>query len=478
MGSIGAWLNLQNRRPSGITLRSLIEAQMPQSVEEEVNVLAQAAEERQKQDAAGPSFRPANPMQSILEGEQQGAFNALQNIPISPLASAVELASPGAYDAMTAPVEGANPEVPNMLAGLDQMSLGGLIEGRTLGGIMRTQEPTLQRPARIRRGSEREFSDWYGASKVGVDEKGEPVTVFHGSQRPDRIGKKFDPRRATSGPMAFFTEDPELGSKYAEGKRDTSLEAPSDYAAWFKYKPQGSRSEVDIDRAWWHLSPEQRQEITDKLPRVGYSDETDYSKGFAVGEDTGLAGRDHWDYEIKQAKGNVLKAAKEVWLNSGQLINDEGAFLDILKLGGMDMAKTRLDDPNAVYSGVIPAHLSIQNPLDVENPPDNLVDTLQKAANRTRKKTQQYGADPWDKNTRGAQEWMTMLRENPSTAWTSIPDWVTKELKSMGFDGIKDTGGKRGGKKHTVWIPFEPTQVKSATGNRGTYDPSDPRIDR
>lgn len=152
MGSIGAWLNLQNRRPSGITLRSLIEAQMPQSVEEEVNVLAQAAEERQKQDAAGPSFRPANPMQSILEGEKQGAFNALQNIPFSPLASAVELASPGAYDAMTAPVEGANPEVPNMLAAMDQMSLGGLIDTPVAAGLLRTKTPSLREmaPARLR----------------------------------------------------------------------------------------------------------------------------------------------------------------------------------------------------------------------------------------------------------------------------------------------------------------------------------------
>jgi len=29
---------------------------------------------------------------------------------------------------------------------------------------------------------------------------------------------------------------------------------------------------------------------------------------------------------------------------------------------------------------------------------------------------------------------------------------------------------------HGIWIAFEPTQIKSATGNRGTYDPADPRI--
>lgn len=149
MASLGAFLNLQ-RRPTPGSLRSFLDVEIP--VEQEVNILAGAAEERQKQDEAGPNLRPANPMQSILEQEKVGAFNALQNIPISPLASAVELASPGAYDAMTAPVEGANPEVPNMLAALDQMSLGGLIDTPVAAGLLRTKAPSLKppTPARLR----------------------------------------------------------------------------------------------------------------------------------------------------------------------------------------------------------------------------------------------------------------------------------------------------------------------------------------
>lgn len=150
MASLGAFLNLQQRVPSGVTLRSLVEAKP--TVEEEVNILAEAAQERQKQDAEGPSFRPANPMQDILAQEKVGAFNALSNIPFSPLAGAIAAVSPGAYTAMTRSPEGANPEVPNMIAALDQMSLGGLIDTPVASGLMRTKAPTMREfaPARLR----------------------------------------------------------------------------------------------------------------------------------------------------------------------------------------------------------------------------------------------------------------------------------------------------------------------------------------
>lgn len=39
---------------------------------------------------------------------------------------------------------------------------------------------------------------------------------------------------------------------------------------------------------------------------------------------------------------------------------------------------------------------------------------------------------------------------------------MTDYLKSLGYDGIKDVGGKYSGSDHTVWIPFSSEQVKSA----------------
>ena len=40
----------------------------------------------------------------------------------------------------------------------------------------------------------------------------------------------------------------------------------------------------------------------------------------------------------------------------------------------------------------------------------------------------------------------------------------TTYIKELGYDGIKDVGGKNGGDdEHTVWIPFSSEQIKRNT---------------
>ena len=55
---------------------------------------------------------------------------------------------------------------------------------------------------------------------------------------------------------------------------------------------------------------------------------------------------------------------------------------------------------------------------------------------------------------------------------------LTRERDKLerALGGIKDMGGKSGGTPHSVWIPFEENQVKSATGNIGTFDPKSKNI--
>lgn len=48
-----------------------------------------------------------------------------------------------------------------------------------------------------------------------------------------------------------------------------------------------------------------------------------------------------------------------------------------------------------------------------------------------------------------------------------------RHLISKGHDGIKYKNEIEGG---TSWVAFDPRQIKSATGNRGTFDPNDPDI--
>jgi len=315
-------------------------------------------------------------------------------------------------------------------------------------------------------------------SKVVDKITGQPLTVFHGTARPDRVADRFRKSRATSGPMAFFTDARDIAENYSKGKADTSLEYPSDYRDWFAIKTPGSKRETNLRDAWFNLTSEKRADVNKKLLEVGYEN-FDEGEGAIVSGSRSIMNPESIAYEIRQAKGNGLEAAKSIWLDSGSLFNDEVRFLEVLKALGIEGA--RLNDPNQKNPYVYEVYLNIKNPLRSSNVPASVVDALQQAAKRQRKRPEIYGADQWDKNTRDPVEWITAFAKDVETynknkdaahfmSLTSIPDWVTKTLKSLGFDGIQDVGGKQGGKSHDVWIPFDENQVKSATDNSGTFD--------
>ena len=319
------------------------------------------------------------------------------------------------------------------------------------------------------------FKNWFGDSKV-LDESGKPMQVFHGTQRPDRVGNRFMKSRATSGPMAFFTDEPEVASGYASGKSDNSLNIDTLEKFFFVSDEKGKKKAQGLNQIWYSLSQEQRQSLKDKLPNIGENEET---SEIEYQENGGLYSSG-WDYEVKRNNGNWLQAAYEIWINSGTLLRQEENFTKVLKLAGVD--NVDFDDPYAVKSAIIPVFLSIKNPLDTTNIPENVIGVLEREAKRKRSKGMGDSSDPWNKNNRDAKDWVQELKKDiergkNSYVWSSIPDWVTKTLQRLGYDGIKDLGNKgSNGKQHHVWIPFEENQVKSSIGNRGTYDPKSKNI--
>ena len=76
--------------------------------------------------------------------------------------------------------------------------------------------------------------------------------------------------------------------------------------------------------------------------------------------------------------------------------------------------------------------------------------------------------------------WTEYVEAADATGKQSIPDreaTLRRRLMRQGFDGIviRDSDTDQGGKRDD-WVAFKPTQIKSATGNRGTFDPNDPNI--
>lgn len=305
------------------------------------------------------------------------------------------------------------------------------------------------------------------------DAEGKLKVLFHGAQRADRVNQaeKFSKDRATSGPMAFFTDDPEIASGYATGKQDTSLEVES-LEPFFKVNGKN-----DFKSAWYSIDPAKRFKIKEMAHRIGQNEETGSIEIVMRDGDknAGLAGRSHFEYELKQAGGNAIKALYEMWVNSGAIFGEEARFTEVLRTAGID--DVVFEDPYATFPGVFPVYMNITNPLDTAAISKKVVAALKKAAKANPAPEYTGGVDGWDKRgPRGSGEnWFPYfergLKEGDTLAWTVVPDWVTAELKRLGYDGIKDTGGKQGGRGHEVWIPFEENQVKSIFNQSPTSDP-------
>lgn len=320
-----------------------------------------------------------------------------------------------------------------------------------------------QKLAELREPTGGDFKQWFAGSKV-IDSTGKPLVVYHGSSKVSRIDK-FRKSRATSGPMSFFTNDPDVASAYSTNKKDTSYDRPDSYDGWFLYKVKRGNP-VRLSTRWYFLTSAEKAVMLKNLYTVGYEN-SDKNSGKIIAGTDGITTKSSVDYELRQAHGNAISALIEIWLSSGLLFGNERGFLDVLRVAGFpDMKNVVFADPDELNSGVVPVYLSIKNPLATSNVPEGVIMALKKVAGRYREKSKSAGgdSDAWDKNLISGLAWIKLLEEESAigSAWTMIPDWVTKTLIRLGYDGIADVGGKHGGKSHIVWVPFSEDQVRFA----------------
>lgn len=325
------------------------------------------------------------------------------------------------------------------------------------------------------------FKNWFGdwendpanASKI-VDENGEPRPFYHGTQRMDRVGDTFLPERATSGPMAFFTSSKEIATNYSKDKIDTSLQREaSEYKDQFTVTLSNGKK-VNIVDYWNHLSAKEKNAIRKAAGHVTFNDEADN----IISDPNVTYGVGDLEYKIKNSNGNVLQALVDEWLTDGNIWGSEEKFLDVLKLAGVK-AEVEYLDPKKVVSGVFDVYLNVRNPFNTNNIDEQFIHDLEEAS-KSAKEYQGKVSDMWDKGRQTPAQFVERVKSDyeagTTHAWTSIPDWVTDMLKSKGYDGILDKGGKNGGQIHDVAIPFASNQIKDATGRNVGFDPNNNSI--
>ena len=301
------------------------------------------------------------------------------------------------------------------------------------------------------------------------DEDGKIKPFYHGTARADRVGYVFDPKRATSGPMAYFTDDPDIATNYSRDKADTSLAYDSDYDS---YETQFQVNGKPVTEYWNTLTAAEKKAMTEKIKQVTLDDSDNIV--LKPGNQIGIGSFS--DYELHRAKGNALSVLVDMWLGDGNLWNEESRFLDVLKAVGIDQAQ--YNDPDYREEKVYQAYLNITNPYNTGKLDQSFIDDLQSYvddADMSRYDTDNAQADMWDKNGIPIEDWLERLQDdldNGTThAWTTVPDVVTDFLKDSGYDGIVDQGGKNGGDQHTVAIPFYPNQIKEVTNGNPTDSP-------
>ena len=301
------------------------------------------------------------------------------------------------------------------------------------------------------------------------DEDGKIKPFYHGTARADRVGYVFDPKRATSGPMAYFTDDPDIATNYSRNKADTSLAYDSDYDS---YETQFQVNGKPVTEYWNTLTAAEKKAMTEKIKQVTLDDNDNIV--LKPGNQIGIGSFS--DYELHRAKGNALSVLVDMWLGDGNLWNEESRFLDVLKAVGIDQAQ--YNDPDYREEKVYQAYLNITNPYNTGKLDQSFIDDLQSYvddADMSRYDTDNAQADMWDKNGIPIEDWLERLQDdldNGTTyAWTTVPDVVTDFLKDSGYDGIVDQGGKNGGDQHTVAIPFYSNQIKEVTNGNPTDSP-------
>lgn len=291
------------------------------------------------------------------------------------------------------------------------------------------------------------------------------IKAYHGTSRSDRVGNVFLPERATSGPMAFFTDNRDIAEHYAKDKKDTSIAYDEEYADYYsQFRVNRNGKSIKIQDLWRSLPYSEKQRLKEAGKHITWDEDMEN----IVWDKDATRGLGNWDvYTLNEHKGNAIEALIDCWLESGELFGNERDFLKVLDLAGIKGVEYR--DPDARYEKVYETFLNIQNPFNTATVDESFTSKFEEWYNQQpegKYDRNTAAADMWDKNSQTAKKFIERLRDDiqngTSYAWTSIPDSMTDYLKYLGHDGIQDTGGKNGGETHTVWIPFMSEQIKSA----------------
>jgi len=279
----------------------------------------------------------------------------------------------------------------------------------------------------------REVAEAYAEEVMGYDDP----TVITVMVKPDGL-KRHDASRLTDEQRAELGAD-DFGNPQAVGIYDRSDDHPLG----------GSRRNVTVIHA-------PKEAVW--LVREGKSDQTEtpaFKKWFGDSKVVDAQGKPLVVYHGTSAEKDFSE-----FRGSKLYFSPDPAYASGYADGGQIPGFPKAD------SRVMPVYLSIKNPLDLRDLGDRQV---QRSAIIQRLQAGGASSDAIASITRNTDD-------APMPVWTWMHEnSVRQAIQGAGFDGVmqRENNGLAVG---DAFIAFRPEQIKSATGNRGTFDPENPDI--
>ena len=316
------------------------------------------------------------------------------------------------------------------------------------GGLEKGERQQIRAP------ETKEFKQWFGDSEV-VDNDGNPLVVYHGTGRDFTEFSKDLLGASTGAPSAklgfFFAGDPDTSNKYAENaqRRKVSYGNPAEEEiSYLKDDIKKYKKEIETYKLEKNPDTEEGQRIRDYLKNISLKNiEKDKQSLKKDPDNKFLLQRikidptpteeyveQFLDKEIKYKTQDITKASKRIEELSSQLRSKAKVTNEGRRSG----------------QNIMPVFLSLQNPLVIDQGFSSYrlmsyLDTIKKA--------QRDGNDGVIiKNTYDGK---------------AQPGWISKLIAKWRKEDVPSD---------TIYIAFEPTQIKSATGNKGTFDKTNPDI--
>lgn len=295
------------------------------------------------------------------------------------------------------------------------------------------------------------FKRWFKDSQV-VDNNGKPLVVYHGTSRSFDTFLKDMLGAATGAPSAklgfFFAGDPDTSTGYAINAKKNETESPAESEIRFLNK--------DIKRYQKGLAEATAQKDPNSIEGKTLRERQEKYRLKQLAEAQAKLKKEPND---KMAKLDVDRFSKQLPESSYVYIAEsyireytESLARAEKKLTALkaEVRKSAEEIGGRAGENIMPVYLSMQNPLilDQRGAPYRIMsyrDTIIKA--------KQDGHDGVIiKNTYDG-------KQQPGWIQRLIAKWRKEDVPS-----------------DTIYIAFEPTQIKSAIGNIGTYDPTNPNI--